>query len=141
VNDLGVLLSIAHPRGITQPQAVTRAFRILVDATRGDDFRRAIEDRLIHARPAVSRHQATDEVRDRIVLYILTEAAEEADAAIKSRRPGNWSQSPQDATTPPPEGDHSRNGGADDQEAGSHANRIKAKYGHLTEPVEFADAG
>lgn len=141
VNDLGVLLSIAHPRGITQQQAVTRAFRMLVDATRGDDFRRAIEDVLIHARPAISRDQARHEVRDRIVLGVLLDAAAEADAAIKSRRPGNGSHSSQDATTPPPEGDHSRNGGADDQESVPHADRIKAKYGFLTELVEFAVAG
>jgi hypothetical protein len=141
VNDLAVLLAIAHPRGITQQQAVTRAFRILVDATRGDDFRRAIEDRLIHARPSITRAQAKDEVRDRIVLDALTAAAEVADAAIKSRRAGNPAQLPQDATTPPPEGDHSRNGGADDQERVSHASRIKAKYGAVTGPVELAVAG
>jgi hypothetical protein len=141
VNDLAVLLSIASPRGITQQQAVTRAFRQLVDATTGDHFRRAVDDHLIHARPAVTRDQARDEVRDRLVLDVLLAAATNADTAIKSRCAGNPSDSSQDATTPPPEGDLPRGRGADDQEGCPQASRIRAKYGAATGPADLAATG
>lgn len=139
VDDLGLLVSLAAPRAINHQQAVTRAYRLLVDATTGAPFRQAVHEYLLE-HPDLEVRQAQDEVHGILVREVLLTAAANADAAITSRRAAKGPGSPQNAPTPPTRGDHPQGEGVDEQRGAGHTARIRAKYG-TAEGAGLAVAG